>query len=144
MHQVLDWSLFIWVFFIWLYCITKKRFIRQLRCFGKLICIPLSKQMFQLCGGVLLLEYLDRWFHVSVSLPVCSSVTLIDWIHCELLTRLKTMCAVQLNRAWSQIFGLWQPPVLCGLPVQCVCPATVFTLPNGCLLVMYSRLLHTG
>lgn len=69
------------------------------RMFGPLICITLRKQMLSLCGGVLLPEYLERWFNISIWLPSCNSVTLIDWIDCELLSWLKTMCAVQLNRS---------------------------------------------
>lgn len=122
MHLEVKWLFFTWLLWIWLWrfynskhnSVVWKRFIRQLGCFGALICITLSKQMVPLCGAVLLPEYLERWFNISIWLPVCNNVTLIDWIYCELLTRLKTMCAVQLNRSWSQIQGLWHPLVSCG------------------------------
>lgn len=95
-------------------CAVWKRFIRQLGCLGALICITLSKQIVSLCGGILLPDYLERWFNISIWLPACNNVTVIDWIYSELLTQLKTMCAVQLNRSWNQIEGLWHPPISCG------------------------------
>lgn len=58
--------------------------------------------MVSLCGGVLVPEYLERWFNISIWLPACNNVTLIDWIYFELLTQLKTMCAVQPNRSRNQ------------------------------------------
>lgn len=80
-------------------------------------------------GCILLPEYLERWFNVSIWVPACNNVTLIDWIYFELLTRLKTMCAVQLNTSWNQIGGA------CGIALVPVrkCTVTAFSLSNGCL-----------
>lgn len=125
-HFGVEWLFFTWLLWIRLWAYLRgssssehnsavwKRFIRQLGCLGALICITHSKQMVSLCGGVLVPEYLETWFNISIWLPACNNVTLIDWIYSELLTQLKTMCAVQLNRSWNQIEGLWHPLLSCG------------------------------
>lgn len=97
-----------------------KRFIRQSRCFRAFSCSTLRKQIVFRCGDALMPEYLERWFNISMWLPACNNVALIDWIYSDALTQLEALCAVQLNRSWKQGEGLWHPLVSC-VNVFCHC-----------------------